>query len=165
MIEIYDNLFIGKDEDAEQLLNEGTDGWAIVHACKEPWHRKLLGYTTKGAPKDHPEYYFAIRDNRMFMNLVDAPKSIFFDRDLIDEALFFIEESLENNFKVFVHCNEGKSRSASLGLLFLIKQRVLYNDTLEACEAEYLKIYPNYDPGDGIRGFVKENFDRYSYPF
>ena len=49
MIEIYPNLYIGHQGDYEYLV-QGQDGWAVVHACKEPYHRDLLGYTTQGAP-------------------------------------------------------------------------------------------------------------------
>ncbi len=53
MIEIHPNLYVGHQGDYEYLV-QGQDGWAVVHACKEPYHRNLLGYTTRGAPKDHP---------------------------------------------------------------------------------------------------------------
>ena len=58
MIEIYPNLFVGDQGDYEYQV-KGQDGWAVVHACKEPYHRQLLGYRTRGAPKGHPEYLYA----------------------------------------------------------------------------------------------------------
>ena len=35
-------------------------------------------------------------------------------------------------------------------------------EDLVECEAEFLKVYPKYNPGTGIRGFVKENFKTYA---
>lgn len=64
MIEIYKNLFIGNETDYEQSINGKLD-WCIVHASKEPYHRALLSYTGRGAPKNHLEYLYAIRNNRL----------------------------------------------------------------------------------------------------
>ena len=165
MKEILSGLYIGDDNDAEKLLHndELSESWAIVHACKEPYHRNLLGYKGRGAPKDSPEYLFAERGNRLYMNIVDAPKSIFFDKSMIDKALDFIEKRMSVGMKVLVHCNEGFSRSPSLGLLYLVKNYQIEGDTLEDVEAEFLKLYPAYNPASGIRGFVEENWHLYKY--
>jgi len=161
MKHIIGNVYVGEDEDAELILKSTNDEWAIVHACKEKWHRELLGYTGRGAPKDHPEYLFAERGNRLYMNIVDAPKSIFFDKGMIDKALDFIHQKRKEELKVLVHCNEGFSRSPSLALLYLVKHGLIKGETLEDAEAEFLKLYPKYNPGTGMRGFVKENFEGY----
>ena len=170
MREIIKNLHIGNIDDYYNLKKEHipnispdqpTDNWAVVHACKEPCHRLLLGYTGRGCPKDHPEYLFAERGNRLYLNMVDANSGLFFDKTLIDKALEFIDLKLKSGIKVLIHCNEGMSRSPSLGLLYLIKHGHIQGETLEDCEAEYLKIYPEYNPGKGIREFVKENWQKY----
>lgn len=158
MKEIIEGLFVGSENDVGEVEIREL---AIVHACKEPFHRQLLGYTGRGAPKDHPEYLFGERGNRLFMNIVDAPKSLFFDKGMIDKALDFIHEKLSQGLKVLVHCNEGMSRSPSIVLLYLVKHRLIEGDTLEDVEAEFLKLYPNYNPGTGMRGFVKENWSDY----
>lgn len=174
MKEIIEGLFVGNENDAFNMETEyisgvevaqPTNGFAVCHACKEPFHRQLLGYTTKGAPKDHPEYLYAERENRLFMNIVDAPKSIFFDKGMIDKALDFIHEKLNQGLKVLVHCNEGFSRSPSIALLYLIKHNLIDGDTLEDAEAEFLKLYPEYNTGTGMRSFVKENWDCYNAKF
>lgn len=170
MKEIIPGLLVGDENDFYNLEMEHIPGrevdqpccnWAVVHACKEPFHRKLLGYTTKGAPKDHPEYLYAERENRLFMNIVDAPKSIFFDKGMIDKALDFIHEKLNQGLNVLVHCNEGFSRSPSIALLYLVKHGLIEGDTLEDVEAEFLKLYTEYNPGTGMRGFVKDNWISY----
>lgn len=173
MKEIIEGLFVGNEDDFRSLALEYIPerevsqpyDFAVVHACKEPFHRNLLKYTGRGAPKDHPEYLFAERENRLFMNIVDAPKSIFFDKRMIDKALDFIHEKLNQGLKVLVHCNEGFSRSPSIALLYLVKYKYIDVDTLEDAEAEFLKLYPDYNPGAGMRGFVKENWGYYNAPF
>lgn len=158
MKKVHENLFVGNENDVQKALDSN---FAICHACKEPFHRNLLGYTGRGAPKDHPEYLWAERSNRLYMNIVDAPKSIFFDKSMIDKAINFIEEKLGEGLNVLVHCNEGFSRSPSIALLYLIKNGIIKGDTLEDCEAEFMKVYPEYNPGKGIRGFVNEHWKEY----
>lgn len=164
MREVFNNLFCGDEHDCKNVcLQNGNhpEHLAILHACKEPFHRQFVGYTGRGCPKDSPEYLWAERGNRLALNMVDAPKPEFFAKEMIDKALDFIERKLNEGLKVLVHCNQGESRSPSLCLLYLIKKGIIKGETLEDCEAEYLKIYPEYNPGNGIREFVKMNFKEY----
>lgn len=160
MRNVYENLlYCGDMNDYPPSVQ--MEHWAVVHACKDPMHRSLVGYTSKGCPKDSPHYYFIEKENRIALNIVDAPKPEFFDKRMIDKALDFIELKLSEGFRVLVHCNVGESRSASICLLYLIKHSIIKGETLEDCEAEFLKVYPEYNPGAGIRGFVKEHFAEY----
>ena len=165
MIEVSNNLLVGDDIDCRIVLtspkNIDASEWAIVHAAKEKWHRDALGYTGRGAPKDSPEYLVARRNNELMLNIVDANNSLFFSKEMIDAALAFIEEKLGEGLNVLVHCNQGESRSPSIAMLYLIKKGIVKGDTLEDCEVEFLKVYPKYNPGTGIRGFVKEHWGEY----
>lgn len=178
MKEVVKNLWVGDENDfyesllctfepvksEMEILMNMPEGWAVVHACKEPFHRMALKYTGRGAPKEHPEYLWSERlGNRLAMNIVDANSSLFFDKSMIDKALDFIEQKLSEDKKVLVHCNEGFSRSPSIALLYLIKQGIIQGETLSDCEVEFLRLYPEYNPGKGMREFVKENFELYKY--
>lgn len=161
---VLENLWIGNQVDYEAGVFDSNE-FSIVLAAKEPWHRQALGYTGRSAAKDHPEYLMAIRDNNLILNLVDAPKAEFFDKGLIDIALNFIKEQHNLGKKTVIVCNKGESRSASLALLYLVRWKYIDVDTLEEAEAEFLKLYPEYNPGSGIRGFVKENWNAYNAQF
>jgi hypothetical protein len=159
MIEVYPGLHIGDERDYE-LRVKHQDGWRVVHACKEPYHRKELGYRGRGAPKDHPEYLVARRDDRLILNLVDAPDPAYIPKEIVDAALDFIGESLRSGHKVLVHCNLGESRSPAIGLLYLAAfTSAIPNASLEEAESAFLKIYPGYRPGAGIRGFLEQHWD------
>ncbi len=164
MKEVFKNLYVGNQQDYETSTFTYSE-WAFLLAAKEPWHRRALGYTGRAADKNDPEYLMAIRDNALILNLVDAPKSIFFNKDVINAGLDFINEQLIKGKKVGIFCNQGESRSASLALLYLVKHGLIKGDALEDCEAEFLKLYPEYNPGAGMRGFVKEHWDYYNAPF
>ena len=159
MIEIDTDLFVGDQGDYEYQV-KGKEGWAVVHACKEPYHRQLLGYTTRGAPKDHPEYYFAERDNRLYLNLVDAPNPAYIPQEIIDKAIAFIHEKLGEGRKVLVHCNQGESRSPGIGLMYLLKHTdVLPKTSLDEALAAFRNLYPAFHPSGGISGFIEEHWN------
>jgi predicted protein tyrosine phosphatase len=163
MKEVCKDLFVSSEKDLYDTAILFNTDFAIIHAAKEPWHRELLGYTGRGCPKDNPEYLWAEREDRLYLNMVDAPRSLFFDKSMIDKSLYFIEQKLNEGKKVFVHCNEGFSRSPSIALLYLIKHGFVNGTTFEDCEAEFLRVYPEYCPGTGIREFCKEHFKEYSH--
>ena len=161
MIEIYPNLFIGNEYDYESRVRN-EPGWCVVHACKEPYHRLALGYSGKAAPKTHPEYLIARRGNRLILNLVDAPDPAYIPKEIIDAALEFISASLHSGNRVLVHCNEGCSRSAGIGLLYLAKNTdKVPKDNFLAAEAAFRSIYPPYNPKSGMRGFMMSNWRNY----
>jgi hypothetical protein len=160
MREILENLFIGCQLDYETTV-KNLGGWAVVHASKEPYHRDLLGYQTRGAPKNHPEYFFAERDDRLFLNLVDAPDPAYIPVEIIDKALMFIQNKLSQGKKVLVHCNQGMSRSAIIGFLYLAHNGKYTK--MEFCDAEkaYTHVYPEYNPAYGVRGYAMQNWGKY----
>lgn len=162
MREIHPSLFVGHEADYEYQV-KGREGWAVVHACKEPYHRQLLGYIGRGAPKDHPEYYFAERGNRLYLNLVDAPNPDYIPKEIIDKAIAFIHEKLSEGLKVLVHCNQGESRSPGIGFLYLLTHtNVLPKTSLGDALAKFRQIYTGFYPSGGISGFIAEHWERYA---
>ena len=164
MIEIHPNLYVGHQGDYEDQV-KGQEGWAVVHACKEPYHRQLLGYKTRGAPKGDPEYYFAERGERLYLNLVDAPNPAYIPKEIIDKAVAFIREKLGEGLKVLVHCNQGESRSPGIGFLYLLRETdVLPQSSLDEALAKFRQIYPAFSPSGGISGFIAANWEEYGLP-
>jgi predicted protein tyrosine phosphatase len=146
--------------DYESNPNGFTD-WIVIHACKEPYHRKALGYTGRAAQKNHPEYLFARRGNRLILNLVDAPDARYIPKELIDLAINTIQESLSQGKKILVHCNEGRSRSAGIGLLYLLAVNDLDCTDFDDAEIKYRKKYPEYNPNKGVRDFLIDHWQEY----
>lgn len=161
MIEVYPGLHIGDERDYE-LQVKHQDGWRIVHACKEPYHRRELGYKTGGAPKSHPEYLIARRGHRLVLNLIDPPDPAYIPKEVVDAALDFIAESLRSGYKVLAHCNLGESRSPAVGLLYLAAfTDSIPSGSVEEAELAFREIYPGYRPSAGIRGFLEQNWSAY----
>lgn len=161
MIEIFGNLFVGNQDDYEFSVKR-QEGWAVVHACKEPYHRQALVYKTRGAPKTHPEYLVARRGDRLILNLVDADNPAYIPKEIIDAALAFIHEQLASQARVLVHCNQGGSRSPSIGLLYLVKHTdKLPRTSFSEAEEDFRELYPMYNPAGGMRGFMMQHWQDY----
>lgn len=161
MIEVYSKLFVGDELDYKHRVSHET-GWAIVHACKEPYHREALGYSGRGAPRDHPEYLVARRGNRLMLNIVDTDNPMFFHKEMIDQALEFIEQMRVSEQNVLVNCNQGESRAPSIALLYMAcRLNALPADSLEAAESKFRLVYPNYYPKFGIREHMRQNWQQY----
>lgn len=154
MIEVYKNLCVGNQEDYESYPAYFKD-WFVVHACKEPYHRSLLKYTTRGAPKDSPFYYYGFDSfNNLVMNIVDANDASFFNEGMIKFAVKCCLDNLSRNKKVLIHCNQGESRAPSLAMLVLKEMGSLPTLFDEAVGA-FKKVYPSYNPGIGIYNYLK----------
>lgn len=156
MIEVSPNLFVGNQSDCEELP-DGHD-FVIIHACKEPHHRRALGYKTPGAPKDDPEYLWCYRKGNLILNIVDAADARFVSKAMIDEAVRFARDHLAAGRKVLVHCNQGRSRSPTIALLILAPEM---DASYIRAEMDFRKVYPLYDPARGVQAFAKDNWDAY----
>jgi predicted protein tyrosine phosphatase len=160
MIEVYPNLFIGSWIDYEKVVS-GQSGWAVVHACKE-YHRITVGYKLWNVPRYHPEYMLARRENRIMLCLLDLPVSSFIKKEMIDQALDFIDDAYNSGLKVLVHCMAGRSRSPSITMLYLATRlHVLSADSFEVAEKQFRSLYPRYSPNRGIREHLRRNWQQY----
>jgi len=160
MIEIYKNVFVGNEIDYERTVKY-QDGWATVHACKEPYHRQALGYSGRAVSKDHPEYLFALRGDHLILNLVDVDNPDWISPVIINKAIEFIDDAIESGKPVLIHCNQGMSRSAGIGLIYLAHIGLFKDMTFEAVEKNYMTIYPPYNPARGMREFVRLNWEQF----
>jgi hypothetical protein len=154
MIEINYNLFIFSERDFELPAKDKKDWW-IVNFCKEPYSRTLWGYRGRRAPKDHPEYLYAVRENRFVLNLIDADDTNYIPKLIIDRGLKFIEKGLQDGNMVLIHCNKGESRYSGISMLYLVANTdVLLQNSSEQVELKFKKKFPSYNANKGIRKFI-----------
>ena len=72
------------------------------------------------------------------LNMVDTENPMFFHKEMIDQALNFIDEMRTSNQNVLVHCNQGESRGPSIALLYMASRLdTLPTDSLEAAEGKF----------------------------
>lgn len=159
---IYKSLYLGSAVDYESLKDK--DNWFVIHAAKEPYHRILANnYTEEDLSTDNPNHYWVETSNRLALNLMDFGNAKLISKRVIDKALETIERELQKNKKILVHCTFGRSRSASIVLLYLHKYTDFFKSKdFLSVEKEFLEIYPMYKPSLGIKGFVIENWHNYA---
>lgn len=158
MIEITDNLYVGRLFD---LRNFSLEDDAIVHAT-QTIHYQIMGWnrTSNKPNKNHPNYIIWEDNNRLSLNWVDGPAHLYkwSGPGTFLRILDFIESWIENR-KVFIHCDQGISRSPTLGLLYLAKRRKLIPDeTYLSAKNEFQNIYPIYNPS-GIANYVNQHWN------
>jgi len=161
MKEVYPNLYCGCDKD----YPPNGDNWVVIHAAREPWHRKFVGYEGADAPEGE-EYWLAERDGEIAVNLVDAPDEEFFYEevlDLIGDVLDLLEERLDRGNKVLVHCNQGVGRAPLLCMAYTAHRGMpVYGKEFDECEAGFREAYPEYNPSPGLRNFMRNRWGRLS---
>lgn len=161
MIEISNNLTIGSTSDLSYFsLKED----AFVHATQTV-HYKIMGWDRKfnKPSKAHPNYIVWESENRLSINWVDGAAYLYnwSGPETFIKVLDFIDKWRDKR-RVFVHCDQGFSRSPTLGLLYLAKkQNKIPNNSFLTAKTEFLKIYPLYQP-KGIADYVNQHWGEIS---
>jgi predicted protein tyrosine phosphatase len=159
MIEIHPGLFVGPQTEYESRIRLESD-WAIVHACKEPYHREAVGYTTVEPDQDHPEYFVARRGIRLSLNLIDARDPTGIPPEAMDAAVAFIHEQLAAGGRVFLHCQMAMSRSPGIAMLYLgTHTDRLPQSGFDEALSKFCKLYPPFSPRPGILEFLRRRWE------
>ena len=160
MIEIYKNIYVG-DENSYYSIFDKED-WAILHCCKHPFHCQFVGYSGN-LPSTHEDYALKRKGNEMALNLVDmhffSENYLDFNKDMFEQAFSFLDEYYKNGKRIYIHCNEGKSRSPSLGMLYMARLGGFDYADFENSLEKFKKIYPTYEPKKNIFETVKRLWD------
>jgi len=159
MFQVYANLFIGSENDCSY---DNREDWALIHACKSPCHQSILNY--RGSlPHDHPHYLVYEKQNHLFLNMID-PEQPLFKPILFLKSLDFIKAHISRR-KVLIHCNHGKSRSASIALLYLAKCTTAISQTnYKEAARDFLRLFPDYQPGRGIAIYLGSQWNEFQCP-
>lgn len=160
MREIIKNIFIGTIDDYALCADDNT--MVTIIAAKEPYHRNIVGYMGRSCGKEHPEYLFAERENLLVCNLVDVENPEWISPIIIDKIFSFVDEAESNGKKVLICCNQGRSRSATIGLMYLRHKKFgVFSDlSFEEAEKYYSEcFYSEYAPANGIREYARQHWE------
>lgn len=141
------NLYFGNLEAGHRAAYDA----AVVHACKEPCHREVVGYDKKIDPS-HPDYLSYERGNHLYLNMIDPPVPLF-QAATFKRFFEFVDRHIIAR-RVVIHCNQGMSRAPSLALLYMAKRLQLLPDTdFNAARRVFEHTFP-YAPGKGIETYL-----------
>jgi len=166
MTEVYKNLFVFNQREYNDT-DFNLDEWSFCLAAKS-FHKTIAkvdgseieGYIRNLAPTNK-EYLVAYRPERhiLAVNLIDADDAGYIPDRIIRVCLSFIRNELKKGRKVAIVCNNGKSRSPSIALMYLCKYTDFFKDCLTPDEYidRFREVYPEYSPNQGMADFT-ENF-------
>lgn len=87
------------------------------------------------------------------------PSTPLFPPQLFTKSLDFIDRHISTR-KVLIHCNYGLSRAPSIALLYLAKRTKAINaQSYETALQDFIKRFPNYHPGSGIKLYLKTSWN------
>lgn len=158
MVEVCNGLWVCNQE---EYNNADFVNCSFCFCAKDPFHKIIVGY--KGnLDKLHKEYLYAERPDEhiIALNLIDTVDPKYISKKIIDRALKFIDEEFNKNRGVVLVCNQGKSRSACIALMYMLKKGFFKGyKTFRMVEEAYKEIYPIYDPGNGMRTFTEKYWE------
>lgn len=101
----------------------------------------------------------------LYLNLIDGPAR-YLSTPPFEAFLSFAGRHWSQGCGLLIHCNQGISRGPSLAMLFLARHSTLLPSGSydEAC-AVFSRLLPGYSPGDGIRSFLREQWETLRAPF
>ncbi len=152
MKQIHPNLYVGPHADFQALKDDPS--WSFVRAGFEFYPNP------SGSSEDAPPIRV---DNQLLLFLRDAVVEIDIPRSLYDTALTFIDEQLAAGRKVLIHCSQGVSRSASIGMLYLASRTDTFTgQSFKSAVVRYDEIYPPLNLGVAIKAFLQCNWESYN---
>lgn len=158
MREVAPGIFIDGTLNKVCRYPEVGDDTAVIHAAKDPCHRRRLGYTTRSAPAGHPHEHLLREGRHLILNMVDAPDPKYFLPLMFHQARDFAAEHRALGRALILHCNEGRSRSTSLALVILATSGALPSGSYAEARAAYTALDPLYAPNDGVRLFLETHW-------
>lgn len=138
------NLYVGDINACKRINNSDC----IIHSCKFPCYTRIAG---KKIDKSDPNYLYFEAEKDLYLNIIDSDEPLFF-KLTFDVALEFIKKHIFEN-KVIIHCNEGRSRSPQIAMLYLF-----HNLDYREAQNRMLDIYEWYNPSIGIDEWLGYNW-------
>ncbi|HHU80045.1 MAG TPA: dual specificity protein phosphatase family protein [Acholeplasmataceae bacterium] len=161
MIRICSNIYCGDEIDARKVI--GLSDWVILHCCKDPFHKELVGYRGN-LNSSHPNYSYIIKGNRMALNLVDmdfySPNYLEFNYNMFTTAFSFLDNNSSDK-KILIHCNQGESRGPSLTMLYLKHVGYFKEDSYLSAKIKFYQMYPKFNPKRNIITNIEVLWERF----
>ncbi len=160
MVKIGDiELYVGSKEEYRTAV---LGGFKIVCALNRAsgyvTHQSIVGWTGRGCNPDSPYYLFKRDPDAIYLNMIDGDDPKYVNDEMINPALDFIHQHLQNGHKVFVYCSLGESRSPSLALMYMLEHGLIERNR-NTFILFRTKFYPNYAPKNGNLLYIKQRWE------
>lgn len=146
--QVANNLYFADME----VCESPPAGWAVVHACKDPCHKRAVGYE-KALPRYHRDYFAKVDGQHLYLNMIDPPLPLFVSQTFL-YFFGFVDQQIVDR-PVVIHCNQGVSRAPSLAMLYAAKRYGRFDpDDYELAAAAFAKTF-RYEPNTGIASYLR----------
>jgi len=152
-------VWVGNREACVAALRDPD--WALINTSKH-MHATLVGVPANRLNK-HQNYLRLEREGLLSFNWVDGEAKMYdwHKPEAFICALDFID-TWRPLRQVLISCDQGGSRSPTVGLLYLAKRaQLIPSDTFAEARREFVSIYPRYAPA-GIATYVARHWDEIS---
>jgi predicted protein tyrosine phosphatase len=152
-------LWVGNRAACEIAVSNPS--WAVINTSKH-MHAKLVG-VPENRLKGRTDYLRLEREGLLSFNWVDGDARMYdwHKPEAFTRALDFID-TWRPLRQVLISCDQGGSRSPTIGLLYLAKRaKVIQGETFLGAQQAFLSIYPRYAPA-GIADYVRQHWDEIS---
>lgn len=152
------NIFVGTKEEHDVARFYGMDIVCALNRCDGyVSHQSVVGWKGRGCNPENEHYLYKETDDGIYLNMVDAKDPKYFNDKMIDAALAFMDSRIGRGDSIFVYCSKGESRSPSLVLMWLLSKGNLpdVDDVFDYFKGNY---YPGYNPGDGVKDYIKKRW-------
>lgn len=148
-------LYVGTKEEAAIAKHRGMKiVCALNRATGFMSHQSIVGWQGRGCDPRHPHYLFKRTEDAIYLNMIDGEDPKYVSDAMIDPALEFIHEHLNNGNEVFIYCSLGESRSPSIALMYLLENSLIdkSSNVFTNFRNNY---YPAYRPKQGNMLYIK----------
>lgn len=150
---LIDLLYVGSIVDCKAATDQG---WAVVHACKNPCHAEKCG---QRPDPEGPNYLCLLEGTNLYLNMIDPPLPMF-KRRMFEDFLHFARQQWEAGRPMLIHCNKGQSRAPTLALLFMAKVLgKLRNTSFDDAWLDF-EVFSGepYTPGEGLELWMRAHW-------
>ncbi|MEL1244046.1 dual specificity protein phosphatase family protein [Flavobacterium sp. DGU11] len=152
-------LFIGTKEQYQIAYNRGMKiVCALNRANGYVSHQSVVGWRGKGCNPDSLYYLYKREPDAIYLNMIDGDDPKYVNDAMINPALDFIHQHLNDGNEVFIYCSLGESRSPSIALMYLLEKNLIEknSETLTFFQKEY---YPSFNPKKGNLFYIKNRWN------
>lgn len=148
-------MYVGTKEEYYLAVREGMKiVCALNRANGYVTHQSVVGWSGRGCNKDNPYYLFKKEENAIYLNMIDGDNPAYVSDEMINVALDFIHEKLQQGNKVFIYCSLGESRSPSVALMYLLEFGLIEKNS-QTIQNFRTAFYPNFYPKLGNLKYIQ----------
>lgn len=156
-VELLDTgVWVGNRDACSAVRN--SPEWAVINTSKH-MHAKLVGVAPNQL-KGRSDYLRLEQEGLLSFNWVDGDASMYkwHKPEAFIRVLDFIE-AWRPERQVLISCDQGRSRSPTVGLLYLAKRaHLISGESFHKARSEFVPIYPQYAPA-GIANYVARRWE------